>query len=395
MKIALTILLVGLLSPSLLLGYQNYEESNGIVAVEAEHFAAQARDSVRRWYIIKEGDKGPDIQDRDRNHAGTASSGAYLEILPDTRVTHSDKLIHGVNFSNQPGLMGILSYNIYFNTPGVYIVWVRAFSTGAEDNGLHVGLDGTWPESGQRIQLCPGKYQWTWSSAQRVPENHCGTEGTIRITIPEAGMHSIHFSMREDGFEFDKFIMALDHTYRPKGEAVEAIPKSTESYAQLNERSANSFRPIYLKATSDFQSVSGEALVPYYTDKARDALAINAAVEQYRGKFAAAQHQFKGKQGIYGLTLFSMQETDGESTYIVSINGKEVLKTENVATTIDYSVHEAHAPNDVELKPGDIIQVSSNAPTNGLIPEGNTTAYARGRWIELMLIPQEAESSRH
>jgi len=81
-----------------------------------------------------------------------------------------------------------------------------------------------------------------------------------------------------------------------------------------------------------------------------------------------------------------MQETDGESEYIVKINGEEVLKTKNIATKIDYSIHERHAAKDVELKPGDIIQVASNAPTNGLIPEGDTTAYARGRWSEIMLI---------
>lgn len=49
--------------------------------------------------------------------------------------------------------MGILSCNVFFHSPGEYIVWVRVFSTRAEENGLHVGIDGTWPESGQRIQL--------------------------------------------------------------------------------------------------------------------------------------------------------------------------------------------------------------------------------------------------
>lgn len=395
MKIILTIFSLCMLSPNLIFCFQNYEETNGIVAVEAEHFAAQARDAVRRWYVINEGDTGPNIQDRDRNHATTASNKSYLEILPDTRATHSDKLIHGVNFSNTPGLMGILSYNIYFNTPGEYIVWVRAFSTGAEDNGLHVGLDGTWPESGQRIQFCPGKYQWTWSSAQRVPKNHCGTDRTIRITIPEAGIHTLHFSMREDGFEFDKFMMTLDHSYQPEGEDVEATYKDPESYAQLNERSTNSFHPVYLRATKDFHIISVDGFVPYYVDKARNALAINAAREEYRGKFAAAQHRFQGEEGTYALTLFSMQETDGESVYTVSINGQEVLKTKNAATKNDYSIHEAHAAQDIKLKQGDIIQVTSNATTNGLIPEGDTTAYARGRWIELMLIKSGSETLKH
>jgi len=386
MRIISRITLTSLLFVSSLLDARNYQESNGLVSVEAEDFASQALDSVRRWYVIHEGEAGPNIQDRDRNHASSASRKAYLEILPDTRATHSDQLISGVNFSNTPGKMGVLSYNVFFNSPGEYTVWVRAFSTGAEDNGLHVGIDGTWPESGQRIQLCPGKYQWTWSSAQRVPENHCGTNGTIKITVPEAGMHTIHFSMREDGFEFDKFIMALDENYQPQGEDLLATFTESESYASLNERLKGTFHPIFLQATVDFKTTSVDGFVPYYVDKARGALAINAANEAYRGKFAAAQHRFSGEKGTYALTLYTMQETDGESEYIVKINGEEVLKTKNIATKIDYSIHERHAAKDVELKPGDIIQVASNAPTNGLIPEGDTTAYARGRWSEIMLI---------
>ena len=43
--------------------------------------------------------------------------------------------------------------NVFFYSPGKYTVWVRAFSTRAEENGLHMGIDGTWPRSGQRIQL--------------------------------------------------------------------------------------------------------------------------------------------------------------------------------------------------------------------------------------------------
>jgi len=56
-----------------------------------------------------------------------------------------------------------------------------------------------------------------------VPDNHCGTTRTIRITVPEAGVHTINFSMQEDGFEFDKFIMVLDESYQPEGEDLELI----------------------------------------------------------------------------------------------------------------------------------------------------------------------------
>jgi hypothetical protein len=72
-----------------------------------------------------------------------------------------------------------------------------------------------------------------------------------------------------------------------------------------------------------------------------------------------------------------MQDTDGKTEYIVTINGEKVLKTTNIPSKIDYSIHERHAAKDVELKPDDIIQVASHAPTNELIPEGDPAAYAR------------------
>ncbi len=365
---------------------KNYQEADGLLSVEAEDYASQAQASIRQWYTIRPGDSAPNVQDRDRNHAATASGQAYLEILPDTRATHSDKLIGGLNFTNEPGKIAILSYNAYFNTPGEYIVWVRAFSTGAEDNGLHVGINGTWPESGQRIQLCQGKHKWTWSSAQRVPENHCGSPRTIRIHVPNAGMHTISFSMREDGFEFDKFLMVRDESYQPEGLDLPASFTLSESYSDLNARSTNSFEPIVLTAISDFESIEIDGYIPYYRDNGRQALAINAAKSEYRSGYAAAEHRFQGDDGTYALTLYSMKETDGESEYMVSINGIEVLSSKNSPTQIDYSIREHHASKDVEIKNGDVIQVRSNAHTNGLIPEGDATAFARGRWTELMLI---------
>ena len=57
----------------------------------------------------------PDVSpDGDENHTDSASSGAYLEILPETRRTHSNKLIRGENVSNEPGKMAVLVYPGHF-----------------------------------------------------------------------------------------------------------------------------------------------------------------------------------------------------------------------------------------------------------------------------------------
>lgn len=204
-------LLILLILAAMSCGKTNYPtEKDGFVMVEAENYSAQYDDEIRKWHIIDAG-FSENISGFTENHSASASGGQYLMLLPDTRVTHDDKLIHGENFTNEPGKMAILDYPIYFENPGKYFVWVSAFSTGSEDNGLHVGLNGEWPESGARMQWCEGKNQWTWASKQRTIEVHCGVERLIYLNIPSKGLHTISFSMREDGFRFDRFALTKDY----------------------------------------------------------------------------------------------------------------------------------------------------------------------------------------
>lgn len=187
-------------------------EANGYVFVEAEDLLYRSYpddNKLRIWETIRPNTKS--AEGDDPSHAPSASGGAYLEALPDTRVTHDDVLVRGENFSNVAGEMAVISYPIRFTTPGRYYIWVRAFSTGTEDNGIHVGLNGNWPQSGQRMQWCEGRHAWTWASKQRTKEVHCGVEKQIYLDIPAAGTHTINFSMREDGFEFDAFVLTQEY----------------------------------------------------------------------------------------------------------------------------------------------------------------------------------------
>ncbi len=191
-----------------------FEEKNGLVVGEAENFAAQMKTDIRKWHVTTKPQTPNITADGDGSHADSASGGAYIEVLPDTRRTHGDKLISGQNFSNEAGKMAILLYPVQFRTTGRYYVWVRAYSTGSEDNGLHVGLNGAWPASGQRLQWCEGKNSWRWESKQRTNKQHCGEPYKIFLDIDEPGLHTIEFCMREDGFEFDKWIMTTDRDFK-------------------------------------------------------------------------------------------------------------------------------------------------------------------------------------
>ncbi len=204
-----------------------FEEKGGIVAVEAEHYFKQTAVEKRAWHLTTPTTTPPIKPDGDPAHTEDASGGAYLEALPDTRRSDKDKLIAGENFANEPGKMAVLHYKVHFNTPGRYFVWVRAFSTGAEDNGLHVGIDGTWPESGRRMQWAEGKNSWRWDCKQRTQEKHTGEPMKIWLDIAKAGEHEICFSMREDGFEFDRWLMTTSDKYElPQGTGPATLVKA-------------------------------------------------------------------------------------------------------------------------------------------------------------------------
>ncbi len=356
-----------------------FEEVGGIVAVEAEHYSIQRKTDKRMWYLC---DANTAPRDNEGNFSAAASGNAYMEILPDTRRTHADLLIHGDNFSNIPGAMAIIEYQVYFNNPGRYYVWVSCWSTGPEDNGVHAGINGTWPLSGQRLQWCQGKNSWRWESAQRTDEVHCGVPGLIFLDVPSKGIHTIAFSMREDGFRFDKWLMTKDPDFqRPTdGGPAERIFTGTAKTSPVTGF-------YHFKAVDDFEDITS-GVVPYYKDEARKALAINAAIELNRGKFASAAVTFPGNQNYYDIELTTLAEFDGECTYRVLVNDKVV------GTFINTSVHkdDDYKPikavfRNIRLSANDKITVESDSHTNGLIPEGDGTAWARGRWTELACIP--------
>lgn len=195
---------------------QVFQEKDGVVFIEAEQFRAQSLSDKRAWHITS-AQATPEIDaDGDPVHLDGASSGAYVELLPDTRRTHGDKLINGENFINEGGKMAVLSYKVQIKTPGRYYVWARVYSTTSEDNGLHFGLDSAWPASGARWQTTQ-KHGWHWDCRQRTTKVHTGVLLQLWLDIETAGEHDLLMSMREDGTEVDRIALARDIEWRPDG----------------------------------------------------------------------------------------------------------------------------------------------------------------------------------
>ena len=350
-----------------------FQENNGMVAVEAEYFNKQSNTEIRQWYITSKDAVSNVGRDEDGQHHEGASNGTYIEILPDTRVTHSDTLVQGENFSNKAGEMGVLHYKVRINNPGRYYVWARAFSTGSEDNGLHVGLNGEWPEHGQRMQWCEGKNKWTWESKQRTKDVHCGVAKEIFLDIEKAGTHDIQFSMREDGFEFDKFILTKDSNYIPKEEGLKVTTLwPMQSYYKQIAASVieNKTLPI-----DDFP-ITGTG---FYKHAGGKWLGINPKKQ----KEAQTTTPFTFKNGNYDLVFVAVGENDGQSEFNILINDKE-LGTFTPPLTKDL-FEEGESSNalweNIKFKKGDKITVMAK------IGSADGKEWARARWSGIIFAP--------
>ncbi|PHS05798.1 MAG: hypothetical protein COA78_15010 [Blastopirellula sp.] len=375
-----------------------FEETDGVVAVEAEHFLSQDKSDVRGWYLFTDKQDAGVTPDSDPSHVAGASGGAYIEILPDTRSTHADKLIHGENFQSSPGKMAVLSYKVHFNNTGRYYVWARAHSTGPEDNGLHVGIDGTWPDSGQRLQWCQGKKTWKWESKQRTEKQHCGEAFKIYLDVKTPGVHTISFSMREDGFEFDKWVMTNERELgRPEGLGVESKVKSgkvpkpfpyvkPELTATTEKEVA---KPVAVKSTNtQLRMPAGMfaegKLTGYYLNNKW--LAVNPD----KDKSGTSEKTFPFPSGEYHLTLQTVGENDGQSSYEVSVDGQTLGGYTNPLST---QMHEEGAAfhktwKNIQITEGAMIKVSSK------IGSSDGKEYSRARWAAVSFAPANEKTSQ-
>lgn len=184
-----------------------YAASDGQLAIEAENFYFQNKTELRMWHLVTKNHTPAIGPDSDPSHIEGASDGAYLELLPDVRQKDEDKMHSKTSISGIGGEQAVLTYMIKFPKTGKYFVWVRAIAVDGDDNTLHIGLDGKWPESSKQLTF-QGR-QWSWSNMQR------DSKAPISIDIEKEGLHQLHVSMREDGCELDRIFITDKAEFKP------------------------------------------------------------------------------------------------------------------------------------------------------------------------------------
>ena len=158
---------------------QCFVESGGEVVVEAENYSALAFGSgnAQNSNWVSFGD-------------ANASGGNALRAEPNT----------GVNTGlNQNGPR--LDYDIEFNTPGSYSVFVRAAAPTGQDDSWHIGLDGT------AVTNISGYGMYRLGSWDWADEANGGMKVVVDVATP--GKHTLNLWMREDGVEIDKIVLKL------------------------------------------------------------------------------------------------------------------------------------------------------------------------------------------
>jgi hypothetical protein len=365
------------------------QEVDGLVAGEAEHFVQQEQTNPRAFHIFHS-DQTPSLEpDADKPHVGGASGGAYVELLPDSRQTSNDKLIQGESFSNTPGKMAVLTYRVHFRNPGRYYVWVRAYSSGAEDNSIHVGFNGTWPETGQRMQWCEGKNTWRWESKQRTEIEHCGEPYLIYLDVPTVGIHEVQFSMREDGFEFDKWLLTTNREFpRPNDIGPNAkahtgkLPKAFAYVPPETPKPATESQAA--KADDNRLAIYAKQLAlqdtGYYLDKGKW-----LAIDPKKNKQGKVQTAFPYPSGKYHVTLVAVGEEDGKSTYQIAVNDSSI--GEFVCPLSKQQFEEGSQYNktwqNVELNSGDVLTLQSQ------IASADGKEFSRARIARLEFEPAD------
>ncbi len=363
-----------------------FAEKDGIITGEAEHFTRQTLAEKRAWHLTSVRHR-PDLRpDADATHVLGASGGAYLEILPDTRVSNLEPLVRGENFHDEPGQLAVLTYPIYVTTPGRYHVWCRIFSTGTDDNGLHVGLDGQWPASGRRWQTVL-KNAWLWDSRQRTPEVHVGVPGQLYLDIPTPGLHTFQISMREDGTELDKWLLTRDPAYVPaetgpapvahSGQLPAPIPVSKNYVEGLPPAPANA---LVVRAADLKPDGTG-----YYLDQNRW-LAIDPA----KAKTATLTAPLPTANGRYDVTLYVVGEADGQSTYTLTLGNHTLEAYTSPLSSFAFEEGAAFSRTwrNIDLNEGTNFTITST------IASADGKEWSRGRWAQLVFTLVEGDPGR-
>jgi len=159
-----------------------FTESNGVVVMEAENYAA---------IVAGTGNAAPHYWETYAE--ANASGNTALRALPNQGTST------GLNI-NGPRL----DYEVSFSTPGIYRVYVRAGAPTNTDDSYHAGLNGVPVTNLSGYGMgSAGPLDWDDLANDNDP---------VIVDVPAPGQYTFNLWMREDGVEIDKIVLRLSAT---------------------------------------------------------------------------------------------------------------------------------------------------------------------------------------
>jgi hypothetical protein len=168
-----------------------YLESDGDVAMEAEHYSNYHTPTSHQWLTVCDST----VLNMPGYASGPSGEGA-MYAFPDAGT------ITG-------GRSPELRYAVEFTDPGVYNIWIRAHSPTEGSNAIRIGLDDDQTGAGEIYRNVPlptgAGYNWTDGSQ------------TLDLSgITPGEVHTIHIWMREDGTFIDMIFLSLNNQTDPR-----------------------------------------------------------------------------------------------------------------------------------------------------------------------------------
>ena len=155
---------------------------DGVVMIEAEHYHHRVATATHAWEptVLRSGE-------------------VVMKGLPD------DGLYQNRDFV---GVTPRMDFRVIFDQPGTYYVVVRGFGEASSGDTVHVGLNGAYVETSDRIYVSRRELKW---SAETIDDINA------YIEVPSAGEHIVNVWMREDGFMLDRLLLSRNPAFIPHG----------------------------------------------------------------------------------------------------------------------------------------------------------------------------------
>ncbi|MGB0371420.1 MAG: hypothetical protein ACPGN3_08715 [Opitutales bacterium] len=171
-------------SESPALCYQQSNDADGIVVLEAEHYNRQEIQGIHHWL-------------------NTTSVVGYEGIGAVTTQTTSS-MDHSADMAAERASR--LDYSVDFRHTGEHTVWVRAYANNPTANSVYVGLDDTG--AGAAFLSGYSDAAYTWNSQT--------------ITVDNAGPQDVYLWVGEAGLVVDKIVIAENSSYIPSDALAES-----------------------------------------------------------------------------------------------------------------------------------------------------------------------------